>query len=900
MEFKPSYLALAVQVGVLNFAYIPVIHANETSDNEVEEVVVTGSRIKRTDIETANPVSVISSEDLKAKGFTSLQSALESLPEMGPSLYPDSNGFTPGATGVDLRNAGIQRTLVLVDGKRIAKYAGAYDGKYNFYDINSIPMLAVERIEVMRGSTSVYGSDGIGGVINIILKNDFEGSKIATEFSDTEHGGLAKQKLSLVSGFNDGGFSLLGAIDISQREALKSTDRSNWDLDSTDSALGTGKGRFSSIGATIRGGGRTLSSTEDECKALGLAYDDGECLGDYAKWTYLAPEENKLNALAKLDWEVTDNQNVFINAGYTKLESKYEMAPVPAYDVNLYKSGQNDLTLGYANDVLVNGKVQSIEYNRVVEGAYGAAANGWIKGSDDILIANGKKPSNYTLYRRLTEVGPRQTDTTLDKYNVTLGSTGDLLDGHSYEAYIVYDHQELKKVGGNAVLKDRYLDVLADRLEADPNSNLLGPLSASEIDFIRYETDSTTVSQLTGASFVVSGLFMPEFFGNIYYSTGVEFFHEKFNDEVDSQLANKNIVGSGGTSADGDRDQVSAFAELSVPVSEKALLSLASRYDKYSEVDGNFSSQAGLEYRKTENLLLRGSIVQSFRVPDLSQVYKGNSASYSDVTDYNYCAKAGLSDTDCETYQIGIISQGNEDLEPEKALSYSAGALYSDEDFEFSFDYYYLEIKNLIEDLEPQYILDHSGTYGNNIQVDEDGKTELLTIMPDNIANQILSGFNVGLKINEDVAIGSFDYGFNLNYQIKNQRQSTKDAAYEDYLVTENYPKLKGNAFLNFYRDAWRTTLNMNYVGEMAGERTYDKQYDGRDSQYRHSVPEWITYNWSLGYTTPVGLGVQFGINNIFDESPELDSSRGDWPYYPRSYHNAIGRQYVLNLDYSF
>ena len=158
---------------------------------QLERVTVTGSNIKRTDTETASPVQVITRQDIERTGRQSIQEVLRGVTADGQGSIPSSfaNGFASGSAAVSLRGLGVNSTLVLVNGRRMTTYGLADDGTRNFVDLNSIPLEAVDRVEVLKdGASAIYGADAVGGVVNIILRKNYTGTSIGATYGQASHG----------------------------------------------------------------------------------------------------------------------------------------------------------------------------------------------------------------------------------------------------------------------------------------------------------------------------------------------------------------------------------------------------------------------------------------------------------------------------------------------------------------------------------------------------------------------------------------------------------------------------------------------------------------------------------------------------------------------------------------
>lgn len=221
---KKKQLAVAIAA---TFVATGVAYAQQ-QPQKVEKVEVTGSNIKRTDVETVAPVDVITREQIEKSGQPTIAEVLRNVPANSGNSYNESfsNSFAPGASGISLRGLGQKATLVLINGRRTAGYGFAQNLQDTFVDLNSIPSAAVERIEVLKdGASAIYGSDAIAGVVNVILRKDYKGIEMSAGAGTAA--GKNDYRFSATGGFGDLGkdkFSVLGVFDYYKRDLVKLSD----------------------------------------------------------------------------------------------------------------------------------------------------------------------------------------------------------------------------------------------------------------------------------------------------------------------------------------------------------------------------------------------------------------------------------------------------------------------------------------------------------------------------------------------------------------------------------------------------------------------------------------------------------------------------------------------------
>lgn len=307
-----SILAKAVRFALIGGAAtaalsVPAVYSAD--EDSVERIQVTGSRIKRTDMETATPVTVMSAEDMAKQGFTNVQDALESLTSTTSAMTTQSvHGFTPAASSISLRGAGANRTLTLINGKRLNQYPKPSGGTDNFVDTANLPMEAVQRIEVLQsGGSAIYGADAVGGVINIILKKDFEGVALKYRHGDTTNGGGGSDRIALSLGASSDRGNVSTFIEFTDNEQLKATDRENFGLH-TDKVPYSEFSAYSSYGARIVGSGTGARQlTEEECTAGGYLWTGSLCGFDRSEWRDLQPKSSRFISSTNFNYELADD-----------------------------------------------------------------------------------------------------------------------------------------------------------------------------------------------------------------------------------------------------------------------------------------------------------------------------------------------------------------------------------------------------------------------------------------------------------------------------------------------------------------------------------------------------------------------------------------------------------------
>ena len=309
------------------------------ADESIETVIVTGSNIRRADTETAAPVQIVTREDIDRTGKTTLAEYLQTLTADGQGSVPKTfgTGFAPGGAGISLRGLGASSTLVLLNGRRVAPFGLADDGQKIFTDISVMPMEAVERVEVLKeGASAIYGSDAIAGVVNIILRPEYQGMAAKATLASSEQGDGETGKLSLTGGFGDlvsDRYNVYFNLEGAKTKAIKVSDRADRDW------IGSGDLRpygYSAQGSQFLSGYRTSGGTSspagnvrnpdtlvyeslpgcEQFSSLPQSDAEGGCIWDAGQFRYLTPEQEYVNLFSHGTFEVSESMQAYAEAGY--------------------------------------------------------------------------------------------------------------------------------------------------------------------------------------------------------------------------------------------------------------------------------------------------------------------------------------------------------------------------------------------------------------------------------------------------------------------------------------------------------------------------------------------------------------------------------------------------------
>jgi len=896
-----SKLAKAVRFALITGAATaalsaPAVYA-ASDDESVERIQVTGSRIKRTDMETATPVTVLSADDMAKQGFTNIQDALQSLTSTTSAMTTQSvHGFTPAASSISLRNAGANRTLTLINGKRLNQYPKPAGGTDNFVDTANLPMEAVSRIEVLKsGGSAIYGADAVGGVINIILKKDFEGVALKYRLGDTSEGGGGSDRIALSIGASSDRGNVSSFMEFTTNEQLKATDRENFGLH-TDKVPYSEFSAYSSYGARIAGGPKDNTTagslSPEECTAGGFLWipERNLCGFDRSKWRDLEPESSRFISSTNFNYELADEVTFVGRLDFAEAKSTTRIEPmgVADYDVNVT-----------GDDVTVSAGDLSKTFDNK-----GTALGGDFANAED---------GDYYYVRRLHEFSNRMGKTKTRNYFFTAGLEGVLADEYDWDASVNYGRTNVDVFRGGYATVGGVFDYIT---AGDNGTSFLDPISKDTVEAASYtpfeqaqSTQKNVQANITGTAFE-----MPE--GDAMFSFGAEYTEQDYESASDSESAKGNILTTGGSSGAGDRSYWASYAELSLPVLDTLTVEAALRYDRYSDFGGNLSPQITVEYRPLDELLLRGSITSVFRAPDMHRVYGDATDGFNSVIDFKQCQAMGgtpgkpNSDPQlneiCNELHIDTTTGANKDLEAETGYTANLGAVWGDDSLNASFDLWEWKLDDMVSDISASKAAREYETYENMITRDADGTITHVNAVAMNLAYQKVRGIDMtagyGWELNE---FGELKLNFQGTYILLSEGQTDPTAAIDDDIDDGGLPQYRANLVLSYFIEDFEATLGAYHTARMHGMsyKSFKKSAEDAGEAFdesAHEVASQTKWNLTAGYNITDDIKVKAGVVNLFDAGPNFDPTATSWPHYDRSVYNARGREWFLEGEVKF
>ena len=837
-------------------------------ENEgIEKIQVTGSHIKRTDMEGPSPVTSLSSEDIANTGVTDLISLFTKLPIAGQGTFStqgnSSDDTANGGSSVSLRGLGADSTLILVNGRRVSVSPFAKGIDTAFVDINNIPLAAIKRVDILKdGASATYGSDAIAGVINVVLKDDFEGVEVSAKYGDTAGDGGKEQNISMVFGSASEKAHHTFILDYFQRDETLYGDRDfsksanqralTGDPNATD--FRSSSGAPGTIELASNPGTRVPDTFgQDVCAPEDIA--GPFCRFDYGPFGSMFPEAERFSYNYMGKFEISDSVRAFAELNGQNSKSVVKGAPSPSFE-ELFMSADNP-NHPFAND-------PTSEFH----------------GQD------------LTMRRRLVEIGAREKHVDTDYYRAILGFEGEYGDW-SWEAAYSYIKSESNERG-----VDGYPNIV--RVQESIDNGSFNPFERQQnsqevYDFM--ETTTLRVGKSTNRILdaKLSGPIMEMDAGEVLLAVGAEYREESIMDNPDDQYLNGEIFGTESTQAAGSRDSTSIFAEVIVPVTEDFEMQLALRHEDYSDFGTTTDPKISFLYTPMDNLSLRGSFGTAFRAPSLVQLGLGRTDESPEVLDVLRCQAIGdPSHRSCSLEENIAVFEGNPDLQPEESESYNLGVIWEvTDDFDISVDYYSYDIEGII-DSDTQFLLETEGLNPavvvrrpTNIPNDP-GEIVQINDSFRNIGDLKTSGLDIDMGYRMETGVGEFDFGFVMNYvlEFEDKRAGRIETVEGDY----EQPEVRWTINTGWTQGDFNAAVAINYIDGYNQDSTIDPSLPDVDSM--------TTVDLTVNYQGFENTTLTLGATNLFDEDPPF--AYNELFGYNANVHSGLGRFVYAQAAYKF
>ncbi|WP_133469289.1 TonB-dependent receptor domain-containing protein [Paraglaciecola marina] len=875
-------IRLAIAAGAASTVMtLPSLAVAQEAVDEVEKISITGSRIQRTDLEGSSPVISITAADIKLEGDFTVADALRSSSLNSFGSFSERSGSSAQSQAtINLRGAGSRRTLVLLNGRRFPGSPTLGGASAN---LNAIPFAAVERIDIMtEGASAVYGSDAMAGVVNVILKENFEGLTISGGVGHrTNDEGTTSKEFSIVGGLSNDKGNITFAFDHQERKGISDGARDYTKAKASD-LNGDGviqyeeTSGYSFYGANIvTPDGDLLASPlcGDLISEYGDAFIEANadnawgpgstgCFYGYANVSYNTASIDRNTLYVNSNYEITDDIEWFGQAMFVQNSSFGRYAPpaAPWYAVPV-----------------------SSDHNPFDEEVFG--------------------------YFRWVDIGTRDGNT--DDYNqdYTTGFRGNLdWNDASWEVYFHNNVADNKQVG------EYYLSYGGLAYNEANGIDLGSEEGVANMSATTLTSSKSTFNQL----YAGIGFDMFELNGGIVqHYFGAEFMEQTYADIYDAQSAAGLIGGSAGNSAAGERDISSLFFESVLPVTDDVEVNIAVRYDDYSDFGSNVSPSAKVRWEVMEGVVLRASYSESFRAPGLDELNAATTFSAESATDYQQCAENGIEPVDCTSAQYDTYYQSNPDLGAETSDYVNLGAVWDvTDEFGIKLDYFKLSIDNVIQTKSVNsLLLDEAAGKITAFDADADISEETFYLKRLNGADggrlvEAGTGYfngegfeieGIDLTFTGMVETEFGDFRFNNVNSIILSYDQELGGVVVDTAGWSGQPEFKSVATLAWSLGDHSVAWNLTYTDSTTEAEVLTDPDDNAltDGVWETSgkLDSWLIHNLTYSYNAGEYGTVSFTVNNLTDEDPVLSSS-GTWDN--ADLYNNFGRDIRVNYQISF
>jgi len=959
---RPSWTSQATAL-MFGLVLAPLAMAQQAPSASLGRVEVTGSNIKQASTEGATPVLSLSREDIEKSGKSSIAELLQSLSVDNQGSVPTSfgNGFAAGASGISLRGLGAASTLVLVNGRRVAPYGLADDGQKVFVDLNMIPMEAVDRVEIVKdGASAIYGSDAIAGVVNIILRKNFEGSVAKVGLGTSRYGDGTEARVALTHGFGNlekDGFNAIlnfestksGAVwygDRTDRAQVGRNDLRDFGCDANSCGGGTG--------AIVLGlgGGTSINGSVRQPGTAADYYQRGNTnaavTGFTKAWTLPIGSTGKNPADCS---NFTSHVQGDPDGGcLIDGAQAYGQAQPSQTTNNFFGRFTKQLaanSLAYAELNLYQGKSVSSSSPSAISSSVGYPGGPVSNSSVSLSAAHPDNPySAAARFRYLAaDVGPRVSNTTSDFNRILVGLKGDI-GAWDYDTSAMFSQNKVTNVRTGYLQRDVTFALLnpggansrfagltnaqvATRDSAAYAALPAGTLwriaenaglnSAAMYAALSPSLSGEALSQTTQIDFKASTEVGQLPGGPVSLALGGEIRSESIKLAPTPGTDKGNIIGLGYSAYDGSRTVTAGFTELLAPITKEIELSAAARFDAYSDVGNSVTPRVGVKWSPAKEFAIRSTFSKGFRAPSAAEAGKGGLAAFSSSDDPVRCA-LGISSA-CNAGTVAVITSPNANLKPETSTSFNIGVLWDPTPkTNISFDLWQIQRENEINQeatssavAAGQVVRDLSSAGST---VGDPGPIIAVLSNYVNSAKSKVNGFDLDASHTIDLSAKS-KLGLDAKWtHLMTWMRTEQDGTEMDYVGTHGNcdatncmgtPADRVSLGITWTTGDLKIATNITYRGPLdsinfKGEEGCANHFaDGSDAPAGCKVKSFTTVDVGFRYKLDPKIEIFGAVQNVLDAVPPIDvMTYGAAGYNPLDYSGALGRYFKIGAKVNF
>lgn len=892
-------------------------NAQDQDQADITTVVVTGTHIRTTD-QGALPVQTITSEQIQQSGATSpeqfLQSVSVAVQGNTNSVAATGSGATSGGVStVSLRGLGSQRTLVLLDGRRIAGGGTITDS--TSVDVNSIPLSALQKVDVLKeGASAVYGSDAIAGVVNFVLKDNYQGAEITGFGGGTSDGGGAIKRANALVGFGsltEDRYNVLLTGNFQKESPLYGSQRS-FAASGISVANNNDVTSGNTFPANVVDVDQTLNTFNPKAGNCAPSVADplndpaDICRYDPSPFVALLPDTERYSVFAAAHFALTSDVQLYGEAGYSHNRQFFSIQPNPI---------SNQFALA-PNNPLFNVDPYDGATTVILKPSSAFYPTAYVQS-----ITGGATPDLNVFYRDQIS-GNRDLTDTSEQPRVVLGIKGTSA-GWDFDGSALYSETRLTETTNSGYPAYTVILPLLNSGLVNffgPNTpDIVAQAKAADYDGTAYKT-KTSIAEVQGfgSREIVQ---LPA--GALAIAVGASYRKEKFVVDPSAAIQSGDISGYGGNylPESVQRNVYGIFAEANVPIVQGLTADLAVRYDDYQNTGSKTTPQVSLRWKQSDMLLVRGSYGRGFRAPSLTELYQPQTVGVtaSGLNDPLRCATTGSS-LDCAT-QFNETVGGNTALKPETSDNYTLGFVFSpNRNISLGVDGFDIKLKNtIIFGVPPQAIFGDLTTYGALVTRGAPtancpgcaGPITSINQLNSNFGETKVAGYDVDFRWRiPTAAIGTFQFSvigsYFATYQIQNPDGSFSNIAGMVTGITNGsggvIPRWHHYATLDWNMGPWEAAVSQNYQSsyrDLLGTNE-DNTVPGF---VERNVSSYSTVDLQVGFNGIPNAKIAVGLRNALDKDPPYTNAGGQNYFqsgYDPGYADPRGRFIYGSVTYSF
>lgn len=878
---------------------------------EVDEIVVTGSRIIRSDLTSASPITITSGEDLRESGVINLGEALRRDPAVSAGGFNQSSILSGGgASTIDLRNLGSNRSLILINGRRFSLFTDSLQNEGN--DVSFLPAGMLERVEILRdGAGPTYGADAVAGVVNFIMREGFDGVEVGAFYGMSEEGDAAQYRVNGVVGISSDRGDITFGLEYAHRDELPQASRP-WALNPIGNITATGvtTGSGFAPGAQLR---RTSNNSLVRCynNDGGVVPVGSACPRyDYGLVQSFIGSSTLLNVAANATYEITPGIEAFASMIYGNRESASDLAANPM--------GANQPTGPFLNGIVISATSTSNPFGEAVSLQWRPQAYGGREGFQDA-----------------------------SQLWTTVGLRGEIFDNYNWDASTTYSRTSSMTGTRNLPWATRLQRILNNDCQTDPVCRAAGqvtnidnlfsgatPFTQAQRDYVFYTGATASLFESRQTQLNLTGPLFDLPAGTVGFAVGIENRSENGEATPDPVAASGEALANATNPTSGSFSSTEVYGEIEIPLLadipliDRLTINLQGRYSDFSNFGGADTYKVGVDWAVTDWFRLRGTYGTSYRAPNILDLYNGGVESFSFITDpCNTGSTNATVNANCNALgrpvgytqaapQIRVNAGGNPNLTPEEGTSTTVGFVVSPHfipGFALTADWYQIELDNAIVGgplannlatcyADPNFLVLRADPTSNCFRLDSRTTSFNLATLDNRLTNAdgttTVEGVDWVLRYGYDGILGGGINVFWTNSHLLSYDDDGFDlAGLIQADASASYPEWRSVFELEYYANNWSASWIVNYQSAVEDIRTNlgilptpnFLNYDGVDSYATHDVR--FRYNWE-------NTGFVFGINNVMGEDAPYAFNSGNNTI-PSAY-DIIGRYFFVSLTQNF